>query len=716
MQKPIILLLIFASVQLYAQQTPVNRQDYSLEMNTISERIAIDGVLDEDAWRKAQITTPFHKVTPVDEGYPISTTEVKMVRNNDYFYLAITCYDTIPGKRPVESLRRDFSFGRNDNFIVFIDTYNDQTNGFAFGVSAVGAQWEGIQADGGTVSLNWDTKWRSAVQNYDDRWTAEFEIPYKSIRYKDGQTEWGINFSRLDLKTGQKSAWAPVPRQFQTANLAFTGTLKWQDPLPSRKINYAVIPYVFARTTKDHIAETDADYSLKAGLDAKVTLSTSLNLDLTLNPDFSQVEVDQQQINLDRFELFFPERRQFFLENSDLFASLGANENRPFFSRRIGLNNPVLGGARLSGKVGKRGRIGLMNMQTATNDFDDGSNFTVGVYQQQFATRSNVSVFMVNKQITDTDAVTNEKYNRVGGFDLNLSTADSRWTSKIFYHQSVFEGVSRDAFTTSASVLYNTPKMAFALGQSYIGSDYRAQVGFVRRTGVFRLVPEFQYRFFPKNSKIVNHGINIGSINFFDQSFKLLDRTSGLSYLFTWEDRSTLTLGVTEDYIRLQNPFDPTNSGGQRLPAGSDYQYFGSTIKYVSNPRSLLNYELSAGYGGFFSGTRLQFETVASYRVQPYGYLGLIASYNDINLPSPYNSAVLYLIGPKLDVTFTDKIFLTTFTQFNNQINNLNVNVRFQWRFAPGSDFFIVYTQNTFQDDFLIKDKGLVTKLSYWFN
>lgn len=712
----ILTLLTLLVFNLEAQNNTVNRADYQLEMKFTDVRIEVDGVLDDEAWQSADKTKRFHKVTPIDEGYPTSSSEVMMVRNRDYFYIAITCFDTLPGKRPVESLRRDFSFGRNDNFIVFIDTYNDQTNGFAFGISAVGAQWEGIQADGGFVSLNWDTKWRSAVKNHDDRWIAEFEIPYRSIRYKEGATEWGINFSRLDLKSGEKSSWAPVPRQFQTANLAFTGTLKWEEPLPKRGVQYSIIPYVFTKSTKDNIANTDTRYSAKAGLDAKITLSTSLNLDLTLNPDFSQVEVDQQQINLDRFELFFPERRQFFLENSDLFASLGEDGNRPFFSRRIGLQNPVLAGARLSGKLSKKSRVGLMNLQTGSNENALASNFTVGVLQQQIFTRSNISFFLVNKQITDADRNPNDIYNRVAGFDVNLSSPNSRWTGKAFYHQSLYEGVSGDALTFAGNVKYDTPKMAISFGQSYIGENYDAQVGFIRRKGVYRINPEFKYRFFPKNSKITSHGIDVRSAIFLDKKFKLRDRQTLASYTFTWIDRSTLALFVLEDYIKLIDSFDPTNSGGVPLPANTEYSWSRYGAKYTSNPRSLLNYSMLAAYGGHYNGTRTELSGEISYRVQPFGYLGLIGSYNDINLPLPYSNVDFYLLGPKLDVTFTDKIFLTTFTQFNNQIDNLNVNVRFQWRFAPGSDFFLVYTQNTYQEGRQLKNRGLAAKLSYWLN
>ena len=205
---------------LYGQIKAVNRDKFRINIKETSETIKIDGILDEEAWKTAEMASQMRRVLPTDTGYAIAQTEVKLTYTATTLYMGIVCYDPTAGKRPVESLRRDFNFLKNDNFIVFIDTYNDQTNGFAFGVSAAGAQWDGIQANGGTVNLNWDIKWRSAVKNYKDRWVAEFAIPFRSIRYNGGDKEWGINFSRLDLKTNEKSSWAPMPRQFATATLA----------------------------------------------------------------------------------------------------------------------------------------------------------------------------------------------------------------------------------------------------------------------------------------------------------------------------------------------------------------------------------------------------------------------------------------------------------------------------------------------------------------
>jgi len=335
---------------LVGQTRGVNRQKYRVHIKKTDQPITIDGVLQEEVWKAAEKAENFQLVTPIDTGFPRAKTEVMLTYDDSNLYLGVICFDPTPGKRPVESLRRDFSFGKNDNFIVFIDTYNDLTNGFAFGVSAAGAQWDGSQANGGFVNLNWDIKWRSAVRNYEDRWTAEFAIPFRSLRYNEGTGEWGINFSRLDLKTNEKSSWAPMPRNIQTANLGYAGTLAWDEPLGKAGIRYSLIPYLSAKVTQDNEAGTSSSKGT-GGMDAKVILSTSMNLDVTINPDYSQVEVDQQQLNLDRFELFFPEKRKFFLENSDLFANLGEESLRPFFSRRIGLDAPVLAGARLSGNI-----------------------------------------------------------------------------------------------------------------------------------------------------------------------------------------------------------------------------------------------------------------------------------------------------------------------------------------------------------------------------
>jgi Domain of unknown function (DUF5916) len=712
------ILLLFSTI-LSAQTKGVNRDKYRIHISKTSEDINVDGILDEKVWQSAERSGQFQRVLPTDTGYAAARTDVRLTYTESTLYLGIICYDPSPGKRPVESLRRDFSFMKNDNFIVFIDTFNDQTNGFAFGVSAAGAQWDGVQANGGAVNLDWDIKWRSAVKNYDDRWEAEFAIPFRSMRYQGGAPEWGINFSRMDLKTSEKSSWGPMPRQFATAILAFTGSLVWDKPLPPSGPRFSLIPYISAKTTQNKEAGEGFKPGVNTGIDAKVILSTSMNLDLTVNPDYSQVEVDRQMTNLDRFELFFPEKRQFYLENSDLFANLGSDNLRPFFSRRIGLTTPVQAGARLSGKIGNDWRIGLMNIETGSQDNIPAGNFTVAALQRKVFNRSNISGFFVNKMLmgSKTDSsYTGYRYNRIAGLEYNLASADNRWTGKAFYHQSFYPGASANAAATAARLTYATQYLNLSLNQAWVGADYIAVVGYIRRKGYYEMNPGVQYRFYPSESKIANHGPGLKLDMLFDPKSSLTDRETQLSYQVEWKNKSIVIFDLKETYIKLQTPFDPTNSGGVPLATGDEFNWKEGGVSFTSDIRKTFNYLISTRYGDYFNGTRLSVNGELYYRVQPYGSLAIVSSYNKISMPSPFSSADFILIGPRLDFTFTDKLFFTSFVQYNNQIDNTNLNLRFQWRFAPVSDLFIVYTENSFPADHRIKNRGLVLKLSYWFN
>lgn len=710
---------IIISLSVSGQTKGVNREKYRIHIKQTDKPIVIDGVLDDEPWALAETTGKFQRVTPTDTGYAVAQTEVRLTYDDLNLYVGVVCWDPTPGKRPVESLRRDYVFTKNDNFMIFLDTYNDQTNGFAFGVSPAGAQTEGLQYDGTKVLYSWDIKWRSEVKNYDDRWVAELAIPFRSIRYLGGDTEWGVNFGRLDLKTNEKSSWAPMPRQFPHCSLPFTGTLVWDKPMDKAGLRFSLIPYVTGKATRNYEAGEETKWKGNAGFDAKMILSTSLNLDLTVNPDYSQVEVDRQVTNLDRFELFFPEKRQFFLENSDLFSNLGTETVRPFFSRRIGLNSPVIAGARLSGQLGTKWRVNLMDIQTGKNDLLPASNYLVTALQRSVFSRSNISFFFINKQVTKNQGDESQDismFNRVAGIEYNLASPDNRWTGKAFYHQSFNNGVKPEDAAAAANITYSSRFVTARLEQTIVGSGYIAETGYVRRKGYYEIGPLFQYKFFPASKTIISHGPGLRADLFFDPEVSLTDRQTQLSYSVEWINRYVTMVNVSEEFVRLQAPFDPTNTGGEKLSAGEEFNWKEAGISLTSDSRKLFNFSMSARYGGYYNGTRLSLSGDLNYRVQPYGSLAVSGTFNNIELPEPYNSAKLFLIGPRLDFTFTKNLFLTSFIQYNNQIDNLNVNLRFQWRFAPVSDLFIVYTENSFPADYTIKNRGLVVKLSYWFN
>lgn len=724
------------NISLWGQSKAVNRDKYRLHITRTEEKINIDGLLDEGIWKVAEKTGKFQRVTPTDTGFAISQTEVMVACDEANIYIAATCWDKTPGKRIAQSLRRDFGFASHDNFAVHIDTYNDYTNGFAFYVSTAGPQAEGIIADGDRINWSWDAKWLSAVKSYDDRWVIEYSIPLRSIRFFEGDTEWGINFGRLDLKTNEKSAWAPMSRQFTHADLAFTGTLVWDRPLEKSGLRFSLIPYLTGKVTKrNEPPEEDTKWDGGAGLDAKIMLSTSLNLDLTVNPDYSQVEEDRQQTDLDRFELFFPERRQFFLENSDLFASLGSGNAggaladlktsniRPFFSRRIGLNVPVTAGMRLSGRLGEKWRVGLMDIQTGKEDIVPAANYAVATLQRQVFSRSNITAFFINKEVTgdyNDTLYTGLDYNRVAGLEYNLASANNVWTGKAFYHQSFYPGASKNAATLAGDILYQTRYLRVGFSSAWVGGNYTSEVGYVRRVGYFEVIPSVKYTFYPSHSAVLSHSPSLSFDFITDPDFKLTDRQTRLAYNVGFQKRSSISAEITEDYVLLNRPYDPTNTGGLALPAGESFSWISGDLGFSSDQRKLFTYSISAGYGDYYNGTMWNVSGSLGYRFQPYGSISISANYNNIALPKPYKSAELILISPRLDITFTDKVFLTTFIQYNDQIDNINMNVRFQWRFAPISDLYIVYTGNSysenFPNNFSNKNHGLVVKLSYWFN
>lgn len=714
-------LLLFFSSNVYSQKI---NADYIINIKEIEDPILIDGELNEATWSNADLANDFFMVLPMDTSHAQVRTDVMMAYDADAFYLVAVCYDDLPGGYIVESLRRDFSFGGNDNFLVFIDPFDDQTNGFTFGANAAGAQWDGMMFGGHSVNLNWDNKWSSKVKNYDDKWIFECRIPFKTMRYKKGVKQWGINFSRLDLKLNEKSSWTPVPRQFPTASLAYTGILQWDKAPPNPGTNISLIPYGMTNYSKDHQNGGEEDVNWDIGIDAKIAITSSLSLDLTVNPDFSQVEVDRQVTNLSRFELFFPERRQFFLENSDLFASFGMEEIRPFFSRRIGLESPIMFGARLSGKLNKDWRIGVMDIQTKKVDSVSlpVQNYAAVAIQRQVFARSNISAIFINKESLNynpnpEDSNAFSTYNRNLGLEYNLASSDNIWTGKMLYHQSFSPNSSGDEYTHASELVYSTKKITATWRHEYVGKGYNAEVGFVPRSNYYSLNPRVRYHFFlAKSKKIVSHGPFIGSNIYFDNKFNRTDNETFMGYGISFLNRSSFTLWGSDDYVMLLDDFDPTNSGGDELPAGSSYAWNAFGLSFDSTPGKLFTYEFNTRYGGYYNGTRLFLSGSLGYRFQPYVSLNVDIAFNNIELPEPYTSTDLWLVSPRVDITFTNTIFFTTFLQYNNQADNININSRFQWRFKPASDFYIVYTENYFPEQFNVKNRALVLKLTYWYN
>ena len=716
---PLLLFSCLLAAGAFAQK---KNASYQYHIRRAASKIVVDGNGDEPAWQQADSAANFQMVLPMDTSLAKIPTVVRMTYDDHNLYILAVCYTNIPGPNMVESLKRDFSFVKNDNFIFFIDPFDARTDGFTFGANAAGAQWDGSMYSGGSVDLNWDNKWTSSVKNYPNKWVFEASIPFKSIRYKKGIKEWGINFSRNDLKGAEKSAWAPVPRQFPTASLAYTGVLVWDEEPPASSSNVSIIPYALAGITKDYQANTSAAFKKEFGGDAKIALSPSLNLDMTVHPDFSQVDVDQQVINLSRYELFFPEKRQFFLENGDLFSNFGYSDIRPFFSRRIGLNQPIDFGARMTGKLDKDWRIGLMDIQTGTSESGglDAGNYGTITLQRRVLDRSNIGFMFINKQVTEAPSgstIGPNDYNRNIGMEFNLASRSNIWTGKLLGLKSFTPGKNGHDLVLADHLQYLSKYWTLYMQEEYVGKNYNAAVGYVPRVGYIKLNPLILRNFFPKKTAVLSYGIQANSNYFFNESFSRTDNESALSFITTFRNRSTVTVSGINDFVNLQQPFDPTNTGKQPLAIGTQHKYNSLDILVVSKPQSVFTYQLESIFGGYYdNGHRLAFSGTLGYRFQPYVNIAINGTYTDLRLPAPYGDTRFTLIGPKMDITFTNTLYFTTYVQYSDQQKNMNINTRFQWRYKPASDLFIVYGENSIPSPYTPKNRQLVIKWTYWLN
>ncbi|MDX2278922.1 MAG: DUF5916 domain-containing protein [Saprospiraceae bacterium] len=750
--KSLSLLVLFIPVLLCAQ---IDAPAFELHIQKTNQPIKVDGLSDEPAWQTADVAQHFKMTFPVDSSYTQYPTEIRMCFDDKFLYIAAKCTQK-RNTYTVQSLKRDFPNGTSDVLNFIVDPFKDGLNGFLFSLNPLNVQREALVDNGANLSYEWDNKWHSAVQNEDEYWSVEMAIPFKTLRYKvaSGQNSWHVNFIRTFLKTWEVSTWRPIPQQFAANNLAFTGNLIWDTPPPSSGSNIALIPYFtsqygvdYQRNEQGMISNRPSKKELGIGGDAKIAITPSLNLDLTINPDFSQVEVDRQVPNLSRFELFFPERRQFFLENRDLFATFGFPNTRPFFSRRIGLarnpvtgNNttvPILAGARLSGKINDNWRIGVLNMQTKRVNWDSSqvlpaANFAVATVQRKVGSRSYIGAIVMDKEnlfngLSSEQKSGFEPWNRIAGVEYDLYSEDNRWEGEWYYHRSFSPDPKKRGGTLASFLSYNDRHFSANFAYLLVDSNFTSDAGFIQRKGVQNLYPGMSIRFYPGNTSVNTWGFGIDGNLTYSLDFQETDRDVFLYSNVEFKNQSGLNLGVYNNYTYLFEDFDPTNqdeTDTQPLPGLNGYTYNGVRGSYYSSSSYNLQGTFDFSAGSFFNGSLLNVDGSLSYRWQPYGVFALGYNYNRIRLPKPYASSDFWLIGPRAELSFTKKLFFSAFFQYNTQANNFNINTRLQWRFAPVSDLFLVYTDNSYAATvpnspirFLApKNKALVLKAVFWLN
>jgi hypothetical protein len=732
------------TVPLLAQNS-TNKTDFQIHIKKATTPFRVDGDLSEAAWADAEKVRLTRVHYPQNGDSAKLGTEAQLTYDDHFIYIGFTCMDD--GKYIVQSLKRDVNYWSSDAMAVTLDPIEGQANGVLFGVNTEGVQSEGILA-GEEPDWAWDNKWFSEVKKAADRWTVEIAIPFKSLRYDPKKTTWSINFARNAIDNGgQYYTWTKVPQQFDGISLAFMGTLLWDAAPPAEKSNVAFTPYIGGGLSKDYESKKDVQTVKNAGLDAKVALTASLNLDATINPDFSQIEVDEQVTNLTRFNVIFPERRTFFLENSDILTEFGIPPARPFFSRRIGLDEdnktvPIAYGVRLSGNLTPSVRVNAFNMHTKSSGSNEGNNYTAAAVQKNFWGRSYAKVGFLNRQAFNKFEPSKTDYGRNLILACVLRSTDNKWEGWGEIHNAFKKDVKNANQYASIGAQYRNNNWSIIQDFTSIGTNYYADMGNLNRIenydalrdttirlGFKHSYTNIGYVTRPKNSKISEHSVNLENYIAWNPNNSLNQWSDQLSYDLTFTNTAQLSLGI--DRIKENVPFPFSFSDDNVLIFGI-YKYASGNISYDTDTRKAFSGRIRARAGGFYGGQQVGLSVSATYRVQPWGKFSLKLDWNRIELPpsTPSVSGVtkLILLSPKSEISLNRNLHWTTFFQFNTQANNFNINSRLQYRFRPMSDLFLVYTDNYFTSDerdsarnllhsaFDKKNRALVCKMTYWFN
>lgn len=705
----------------------------SVTAKYITDEINLDGNLDESVWQEADETGEFWQFFPTDSVQAKQQTTVKILYSETTLYVGF--YAEAPnGDYVVSSLRRDFGGTTNDNVSLLFDTFSDGTTAFFFGITPYGVRREGLVSEGGTNFNNtWDIKWKAEAQRFDDHYTVEVAIPFTSLKFVEGATSWRFRPYRWNIQTNEQSTWNRVPQQQILSSLAYMGQLNFEKPLGRSRTPFALIPYINALADKDY-ADDVSNTNFKTGGDAKVAVGNGMNLDITLNPDFSNVEVDDVFTNLTRFELRLPEKRQFFIDNSDLFESFGNtfNEARPFFSRRIGLardtlgnliQNDIIGGVRLSGKLNKDWRLGFLNIQTekdAPQEIASNNNMMLTL-QRKIGARSNIGVFWVNRQaMGEKDfLLPEEEFNRVIGADYNLATSDNIWTGRAYVHKSFQPGDSEGNLSSQLTFNYNPREWEIIQDLVYVDQDFQADLGFVPRTDFLKWGNGIRRIFYPDSEIFNTYSLRFLSIAYWRPSldYKNTDRLLDVQWETSFKNQATASVSFSNNFIFLVEGFDPTRTPeAVPIPGNQGYHFNQFELSYQSNNTNLVTYSANTTIGHFFNGEVISLGGQLGYRFQPWANISLGLNYDGIRLPDPYADADIWLATARTEITFSKSLFWNTLIQYSNQRDNFGINTRLQWRFAPLSDLFLVYNDNYFTGSFAPRFRSVNLKLTYWLN
>ncbi len=716
MRRALICCLLSVPVAALASDAPLQFQspDGRRTVGAAETRapVTLDGALDEEVWRTAQPAGDFIQAEPQEGQAATEPTDVRIVYDHDALYIGVICHDTPPSALVVNDIRKDFGTGEQDSFELILDTFADRRNGFVFVVNPAGAKSDTqIANEGRDVNTNWDAVWDVATTRSEKGWTAEIRIPFKTLRFERGADRiWGVNFSRHIRRKNEVDYWSPVPRVYNLYRASMAGTLSGL-PDASQGRNLRLKPWVSGDVTRG-LAAGAFDPDAHAGLDVKYGVTPSLTLDVTVKPDFAQAEADEQQVNLTQFSLFFPEKREFFLENSGMFyfgdipreSRLGNARFSPpeeeillFFSRRIGLTDngqeiPIAGGGRLTGRVGGTG-VGLMTIQTQSVGGRDGDNYTVLRGRRNVLRNSDVGAIFLSRQ----SAGASTDRNQVAGVDANFRFLKALSLNG-FLAKSATPGVDGGQMAGKGSVVWNDNFLHTQYSLLSVGDNFRDDIGFIRRRGIRKHFADFGIRFRPEWWRKFGvrelHPHTRYNI-YTDQSNTKVAHTNHVAMAWFFERGGYLELQWNPRFERIIAPFRirPDQSFA---PGSYGWNEFVLELE-TDHSRKVSASALITG-GGFWTGSQKSTKVGVLFRPSYHLTFDTAIQRNDIHLPFPMHDFVTNLVTSRIGYAFNTRTFLDTLVQYNTDLKQFSANVRFDLIHRPLSDLFVVYNEQRLTD------------------
>jgi hypothetical protein len=706
----------------------------------------LDGdVLGDPAWQQATPTDTFWQEQP-DEGQPVSErTEVRIVYTVDTLFVGVVNYDRVPKDIIVSDARRDSPLDNTDSFQIILDTYRDGLSGFVFGTNPAGIEYDGQvtnegQGGGGLAggqrqqpgsgsgfNLNWDGAWDVRSRITEIGWTAEFAIPFRTLRFPAGANQvWAVNFQRNIRRRAERAYWSPIPRQYNLYRLSLAGTVTGLQTPVIR--NLKVTPFMLGNALQSGQRPVDTRFDPDGGVDVKYSVTPSLALDATVNTDFAQVEIDDQQVNLDRFDLFFPEKRPFFLENAGFFTVGNPGEIDLFFSRRIGIGPggegiPIRGGGRLSGKAGKF-NVGLLDMQT--DSFDrrlqaggraerlPGNNFSVIRVSRDLPNRSSIGGMFVNRLGTGSLA-RDRDFNRTYAVDGKIGVRQHTVLSS-FVARTDTPGVAGDQYAYNVRSRTSVPRFDLEFGYQEVTAGFNPEVGFLNRRGYrkpdARLLTRFRPHDFLHLQELRPH-TSYRAFYGFDGLLESMQWHIDNHWQFKNSYEVHTGVNLTEEGVRQPFEIFPRIF----VPKGS-YKHNEAQLVFMTNQGAPISLNMETRIGGFFGGDRVAW--TPTLRMRAGDALTTEVAYQRNQVTLPWGDFTTNLLRTRLSYSFTTRAFVQALAQYNDRADLWSLNLRFGWLQAANTGLFVVYTDTRGLYDLFPTpqrtDRSFVVKFSRMFD